>query len=321
MSMNGQVWRDLTDSPDILEGIASGRYNVFGGVIRHAAGSLNGGQIVGHLKFPGSQQLAQQSIEQLQTILNEGFASIQEGVGALQQNIDVLQGLQVANLALSGLNLAVSVAGFAIVCRKLNGISSLLHAQSKNIDDILELAKESRNRSLLGDEAKFRALVSSARQFCDTEDALQLKQMIMPINHEYEFTKLVLEQHAAISASNIFRLDEIGLLQDRLVNIGLMRSHVQMKIGSFNYAKEALDHLNEDLTSLNKTRVHTLSNKESAFSIPEANFGKIISFLEQGKILKPALTYQADLLDLETKRPGSLILTPNNISQILVLAA
>lgn len=320
MSVNGEVWRILTDSPDILEGIANGKYNIFGGVIRHVAGSSTGGQIVAHLKFPSDQQQTQQSIEKLQGMLNQGFSSTQAAMGQLQQTMNVLQGLQVANLALSGLNLAVSVAGFVIVCKKLNSLSSQIQAQSKNITQILEIVGEARDRALLGDEARFRALVLSAQQFCEMGDTEHLKSILLPIIHEYEFTKLILQKHSVLATSSIDRLNEITLLQERFIHIGLLRSHAQMKIGAVKYAEDALHDLISELSSLNATRVKTLAqDKDLASRMPATHLSKIVAFLEHGKKIVPALSYEADLLALELHQPGTLQLVPNDSSEILVI--
>ena len=317
-----EVVRVLTDHPEILEGIRTGKYNIFGGVIRHAPGSAQGGQIVGHLKFPGDQQLAQQSIEKLQAVLRDGVGSLQGGMDQLQQSMNVLQGLQVANLALSGLNLAVSAAGFVIVCRKLDHLSVQLRNQSLNIANTLELVSEAHNRALIEDEAKFRGLVMSAQQFCDMNDVHQLKSLILEFNQQYEFTKLVLQKHATLATSSVDRLNEISLIQDRFLNIGLLLSHVHMRIGAAKYAEDVLRNLSCELSSLNAIRVEALGmDKDLAFRIPASHMPNLVRFLEKGKSVIPALAYEADLMGLERTRPGIGLLRVNDSDEILLLAA
>ena len=317
-----EVVRVLTDHPEILNGIRTGKYNIFGGVIRHAPGSAQGGQIVGHLKFPGDQQLAQQSIEKLQAVLRDGVGSLQGGIDHLQQSMNVLQGLQVANLALSGLNLAVSAAGFVIVCRKLDNLSVQLRAQSQNIADTLELVSEAHNRALIVDEAKFRGLVIAAQQFCDMDEVDHLKSLILEFNQQYEFTRLVLQKHAALAVSSVDRLDEISMIQERFLNIGLLLSHIQMRIGATKYAEGVLRDLASELASLNVMRVEALElRKDLAFRTPAAHLSKIVMFLQNGKNVIPALTYEADLMQLERSRPGTRFLAFNDSPEILLLAA
>lgn len=321
MPMSTDVWRVLTDSPEILEGIRSGVYKIWGGVIRHATGSPEGGRIVGHLKFPSDQQAAQQSIENLQGMLSQGFESAQMAMGGLQQSMNMLQGLQVANLALSGLNFAVSVAGFAIVCSKLNKLSAQVQAQSIKINQILEIVSEARDRALLSDEAQFRSHVLSAKQFSEEGDTHQLKSLLPAITKEYEFSRLILQKHAGIAVSSIEHLPTIALFQERLVHIGLLRSHVQMKVGAPKYAEESLQDLLTELPALNTTRIECLlKDKQMATRMPADCFPKILDFLGQGKAVLPALSYESNLLALERSHPGALAqFAANDSSQILIL--
>lgn len=320
MPMSTEVWRVLTDSPEILEGIRSGAYKVWGGVIRHAAGSSDGGRIVGHLKFPGDQQAAQQSIENLQGLLSQGFESAQAAMGGLQQSMNMLQGLQVANLALSGLNLAVSVAGFAIVCNKLNKLSAQVQAQSINVNQILEIVTEARDRSLFSTEAQFRSLVLSANQFSEGGDTQHLKALLPEITKEYEFNRLILQAHAGRALSSIESLPTIELLHERLVHIGLLRTHVQIKIGALKYAEASLQDLLTELPALNAARVECLlKDQRIATKIPADHFPKILDFMSKGKAILPALSYECDLLKLERSQPGALIqFGANDSDQILI---
>lgn len=315
------LWRALPDLPDIMARIHNREYTLNGGVVRHAAGTGKGGQIVGHLKFPSDAIQAQESIERLQSVVQNGLDSLHGGMSQLQQSMNVLQGLQVANLALSGLNLAVSAAGFVIVCKRLDKVSAQIQAQSQGIAQTLLLVGEAHNRSLLGDEARFRSLLLSAKQFCEQGDVEHLKSLIPTFHQEYQFTKLVLERHAPIAGSNLGSFSEIVLLQDRLINIGLMLSHVQMRAGAPKYGQECLAGLADDISTLNKRRIDALSSdRDVASQITIGHFGNVTSFLERGKKVVPALSYEADLIGLEITHPGELMRAPES-KEILMLAA
>lgn len=314
------LWRALPDLPDVWARIRSGEYSLHGGVVRHAAGTGKGGQIVGHLKLPSDVVQAQESMQRLQSMVQDGLGSLQGGMSQLQQSMNVLQGLQVANLAMSGLNLAVSAAGFVIVCKKLDKISAQIQAQSQGIVQTLHLVKEAHDRSLLGDEAQFRSLLLSAKQFCEQGDVEHLKSLIPAFHHEYQFTKLVLEKHAAIAASSMERFDEVSLLQDRLMNIGLMLSHVQIRVGAPQYGQECLVGLSGDISTLNKCRIEALSDRDVASQMTVDLFTNVTSFLERGRKVLPALSYEADLIGLEIAHPGALKRAPES-GEILMLAA
>jgi hypothetical protein len=322
MSINVEaLLRSLPDIPGLLAKLQSGEYELFGGVVRHAAGSSKGGRIVGHLLFPEDALQTQQSLQNLQSTLTSGLESLQGGMGQLQQSMNVLQGLQSANLVLSGLNLAVTTAGFVIVCKKLNKISDQIQAQSVAIENTWNLVREGHERNILIDEAQFRALLLAARQFCEQGDVEHLKALIAPFHKEYQFTKLILEKHAPIAASSVERLGEISLLQDRLVNLGLMMAHVQMKTSAPRFSQECLTQLGSDLRNLNAKRIEVLgSDRRVSAQVTQAHFTDLTNFLQLGKKMMPALNYQADVMSLEIQHPG-LLKQASNSKEILLVAA
>lgn len=269
-----------------------------------------GGRIVGHLLFPGDAMQTQQSLEQLQSAIT-----------GVQSSLDVLQGLQVANLVLSGLNLAVTTAGFVVVCKKLNTISEQIQQQSREIHQTLELVKEVHVRGLLTDAAEFYSLLQTAQQFCEQGEVEQLKGLIRPLNREYQFNRMVLQQHAPLAAGSIDRLHEIALLQERLVNLGLMLSHVQLRTGAAKYSHECLTQLSSDLREFNRQRIEVLtSDSNIASKLTQERFAEVTDFLQRGKQILPALHYQAEVLELEMRHPGLLQKT-SGASEILLLAA
>lgn len=322
MSINADAFlRSLPDVPDVLAKIQSGLYTLCGGVVRHAPGTGKGGQIVGHLLFPGDALQTQESLNNLQSMLSSELGALQSGAGQLQQSMGVLQGLQSANLVLSGLNLAVTTAGFVVVCEKLNRISGQIEAQCQGIAQTLKVVGEIYDRGLLLDQARFESLRLSARQFCENNDIEQLKGIIERFHEQYHYNRLVLEKHAPIALSSLERLSEIGLLQDRLIHLGLMLSHVQMKIGAAKFGHECLLRLEGDLSRLNAQRVEALaSERKLASTITHEQFTELTCFLLRGKQIRPALGYQSDIITLEVEHPG-LLERASAGNQIMLLAA
>jgi hypothetical protein len=313
--------RSLPDIPDVIAKLRSGAYTLHGGVVRHAAGTGKGGQIVGHLLYPGDSQHIKESLQNLQTTLSDGLGSLQTGMDSLQQSMNALQGLQAANLVMTGLNLAVTTAGFVIVCRKLDKISEQIQAQSQTISHTWQMVSEAHERNLLTDEARFRGLLSTAQQFCEEGDVYHLKSLINPFNEQYQFTKLLLQRHSGLASSNGAVLDQISLLQNRLVNLGLMRAHVQFKAESLKYSQQNLTELGTDIASLNGQRVEALSSDRNfASTLTHEQFGDLTRFLQDGRSMIPALTYQAEVIELEAKHPGLLKQT-YDAKEILLVAA
>jgi len=170
------------------------------------------------------------------------------------------------------------------------------------------------------DEAQFRSLVLSAKQFSEEGDTHQLKSLLPAITKEYELSRLILQKHASIAGSSIEHLPTIALFQERLVHIGLLRSHVQMRVGAPKYAEESLQDLLTELPALNATRVESLlKDKQMAIQMPADHFPKILDFLEQGKAILPALSYESNLIALERSQTGTLAqFAANDSGQILI---
>lgn len=102
---------------------------------------------------------------------------------------------------------------------------------------------------------------------------------------------VLLERHSRNATSNVVLFDQISLLQNRLVNLGLMMSHVQLKAGSHKYARQSLTELATDIASLNASRVKALSNDRSvASTITHEQFAGLTRFLQDGTQMTPSLT-------------------------------
>lgn len=312
--------RSLPEAPEIIAKLRNGTYEIHGGVIRHAAGSGQGGQIVKHLIFPSDPLQTQQRLQEFQSTISNRMSTLQSGMDGIQQSMNVLQGLQKANLVMSGLNLAVTTVGFVIVCKKLDGISGQIQAQSEGIAQTLKLVGEVYDRSLLHDEARFRSLLLSTEQYCEQGDVEHLKAQIPKFHDEYQFTKLILERNAPLKASNLDRFSEISLLQDRLVNLSIVLTHVQVKCGSPAYGRKSLTQLADDVRMLNAKRIESMLTDDVATEVNRSRFAEISDFLKSGRDMIPALAYQADVIDLESRHPG-LIQRASESNEILLVAA
>lgn len=327
--------RTFEQTPEILEGLKSGFYKIWGGVIRVTAGHDNAGKIVAHLKFPNDQSQTQQSIESLKEVLTKQIADMQEGlstkmdglqsgIDSLQSSIGVLQNLQYANLAMSGLNLAVSAVGFAIVCHKLNRIEGTLSQHGQKLDALLHLAVENRQRELFRDEARFIASVGSARQFAELGDIQQLKSLIPAFKEQYEFTRLVLINSAKKANDPVFSysLNELAILQERFMYLGLFLSHVQQKIGATHYAVEVLQKLQQDWLAIDETIVSSITKDRNVLRhLKKSEMNHLQNFLTYRKERLPALEYQRQLLTLAIERHDLLDAINEDSQEILLLVA
>ena len=295
------IARAISSAPEIVEGLRSGLYTLWGGVVRVSKGNPRGGEIVGHLQFPDNTDQASEQISRLLETLS--------GAGGLQESLGGLQALQYANLALSGLNLAVSVAGFAIVCKKLNGISEQLHQQSEKLDLLLDMARDAKAREALRDDARFRAALKTVHQFAELGDLNGLKSQIGNLHEQYEITKLTLSRATAdvTGTSFVESLDVLQSLQQRMMYLGFLQSYVQQHTAGEKYAIETLRELQEDWLQVNKVVINAIAaNQEWVEQLTQEAADNIISFLEYRKKLAPAIEYQSSLLEFTANNPQAV---------------
>lgn len=125
---------------DTLLGLLSGAYTLHGGVVRGA-----GGQIVAHLVSPAGVTSLIPGLgwvaDAFQTyqLHQLGFK-----VEQISQQVNVVTQLAQAGLAVSGLNLAFSIAGFALINKKLENIQAQLtriEKDTKKTRQLLEAFK------------------------------------------------------------------------------------------------------------------------------------------------------------------------------------
>jgi hypothetical protein len=117
---------------ETLLGLAAGYYQLYGGVIRWAAGTPNAGQIVRHLIPVGSNPLG--------TIPGQDHTFLQ----STQQVLQIATGTAVS----SGLGLLVSSIGFVAIYSKLNIIDGRLKEIQKDVKAIKSFLESSERAKL-----------------------------------------------------------------------------------------------------------------------------------------------------------------------------
>ncbi len=167
--------------PEVIAGLLSNQYKLYGGVIRWSPGTKYAGQIVRHLLPAVSPEL-----------LSSSFGSVSGALAANtyqlhQINIATQQILQLATntMALSGLNLAVSAMGFVVINQKLKSLEKQLNELQREVRAIRELLE-------LEERAKLRAALQNlifAMQSRSLENRRQMlfdaKNILAPINLKY----------------------------------------------------------------------------------------------------------------------------------------
>jgi hypothetical protein len=168
---------------EVLVGLLAGQYRLCGGVIRWATGTEHAGQIVRHLIPVGSQTITDPLFGTLNGMFNIANTS---QLGILRATTQTVLQMATGAMVLSGLNLAVSVIGFAIIDQKLRRLENQLNRIEKEVKGIRELL-EIDERARLG--AALEDLVNAMRcQRLDDRRELLLhaKGDLAPIRLKYK---------------------------------------------------------------------------------------------------------------------------------------
>lgn len=178
--------RSIPDS--VFAGVLSGSYKVFGGVIRNDAG-----QIVAHLvNAANPDKLLCTFLSPVNTAFS-GLNTFQ--LYRIGTDIQKLIGLAQASMAISGLTLAVSSAGFLFLNNKINKIDKKLAemaADLKYIKKFLELQERARLISAL---KVIRELGQIKDKSTKTQMLINSRQTLGEIHEKYK--ALLLEDKSA----------------------------------------------------------------------------------------------------------------------------
>ncbi len=152
------VMRDIPSH--FLAGVATGEYRVAGSVIQ----SVASGRIVGHLQETsalssllgnglglGPLEMAMQTVEVVQ---NE----------QIKAAVAVVQSLQVANLALTGLSIGVSVAGTALLARRIARVEGKVDAILPELAKMMRGIETLRAERIEEDFTRLRTLTDQVQE-------------------------------------------------------------------------------------------------------------------------------------------------------------
>lgn len=130
--------------PEVVDGVVSGLYKITGSVVRE----VSSGRGVAFLQETSMfQSLMSSALQGVGATLQNGFSplgliaviqnqQIKSHLAEVQSTLAILQNLQIGTLAVSGLGLGVSVAGFAVMLKRLKGIEAHLTTIEAKIDRV-----------------------------------------------------------------------------------------------------------------------------------------------------------------------------------------
>ncbi len=154
--LGGTLIRQLP--PDTLLGLATGQYTLHGGVIRYAAGSDRGGQIVRHLLMPSDASGLGSLAHNLAPTLAQVVPALRDRATATARLLTTMN----RTMALSELSLAVNSVGFGVLYAKLGQMDARLKAIAvdvRAVRDLLEQREHAELKSALDTVRKAAAIV------------------------------------------------------------------------------------------------------------------------------------------------------------------
>ena len=136
--------------------ISSGQAQLVGAIIK----DVSSGQILGHVQqtqgfvsalAQASGAAAQNGFSPLGVVGLVQNEQIKSSLNKLGEGMALIQNLQIANMALSGIGIGVSVAGFAIMNLRLNAIENHLGTLREDVREIGRMIQEAEVRRLFSE--------------------------------------------------------------------------------------------------------------------------------------------------------------------------
>lgn len=160
----------------VFSRISSGEAEVVGALIKEVAS----GKILAHVQ--PTQGFFNAFAQAGGTIAQTGFSplgvigaiqgeQIKSGIGRLEQGMDLVQKLQFANMALTGIGVGVSVAGFAVINMRLNAIENNLGTLREEVREIGSIIQAAEIRRLF---SEIRAALKDLNSVTTRTDYLAL---------------------------------------------------------------------------------------------------------------------------------------------------
>lgn len=149
----------------MVAGVASGKYKVYGSIIMDVASN----RIAGHLQETGFQQAAGFAFKSAVSAANPlgTLVNVVSGAATFVQNeqiktlLSTFVSLGQASVGLGIINAGISVAGFAIVAHKINGVRESVDAMGARLDQISRQIDDLRREAI---DADLIALRTAAEQ-------------------------------------------------------------------------------------------------------------------------------------------------------------
>lgn len=206
------IERNVPIDADILNKLSIGEYTLSGGTVRIAKGYEGAGQIVRHYIFPSDPQTAEKVFNEIR----DGIQKTQETIGLVQNTVlennailKSIQSLQHITVAMQGINLAVSAAGFAMVISKLNKISQQIDRLDQKVELVLNETKDLRHYQDCVQFTKLSANLKNLESALRINDKAMALSAISRLRESQELFMLVCDLHIENKVESYFKSPQL----------------------------------------------------------------------------------------------------------------
>ncbi|NUZ04676.1 hypothetical protein [Piscinibacter koreensis] len=241
-----------------LANIASGLFTVHGGVIRD-----QGGRIVAHLALPALSGIAN-TLPGL-NVLGGLVQSYQ--LHEISETVKEVLAISLANTALSGLGLAVSLAGFAYVTHRLNGIDQRI----AEVKGWLKSATEGQLKAAVAD------LGHAARS-----SESQIRQQLM-LSAKTTFTSLA--HHYRHQAASAKVLSEIEICEDYSVTAMLGAVMCASDLGLHEAARDDMRAFRAEWAGMARAQIKRLLDLHNAPQLLDGRYATVLPAADLIRVL------------------------------------
>jgi len=226
-------------------GLENKTLHLFGSVIRRADGTiayhLQEAAPLAKMALGGANHLnvPLQGLNAVSSIVNNVQTEIvRQGVARVQHGVELLQQMGLANLALSGAGLGVSVAGFAVINHKLNTIAARLGGVEDGLSQIgakLDAVRADQERAVV---SRLRALANLFEESWNLTDTSRAESSWTRVYHDGADLEEHILDRVGAELRNTAALPAAEAHLDALALVSGLRIAAQLAAGEVESARD-----------------------------------------------------------------------------------
>ena len=239
-------------APIILQkGLSSGEYIRMGMIIKEAST----GKIVGHLKEVGQLTSTLSNIPLGANplgILSDAYQGVQ--LEQIKQSLETLQLISSVGAVASVATLGVSVAGFAVITKKIKQLDNKLDKVLEKIEVVKRLLQELHEDTNLLKFSEVETAYLQLDKALVADDNTRRRELLVNSNNiftKYKQYYLKVAQHKNLWEDSLMPLDIANNLFSRYITCALGELYSEILLGDLSTANKTWEQITQDLKTIN----------------------------------------------------------------------